>query len=139
MVSSIHTVVLQINTVVSWIHDDDLRIHQDTLNNFPSFCNVISFLNGRHCGNDTYYHNAILQSTQTTTKVTEIPSATNTTKKHYAKFHIFTYLCAFIIIPYKEWPKRKPYTYARIADKTRPNGWVNARRADNGTLMWSKW
>ena len=59
----------------------------------------------------------------------------NTMKQHYAKFQNFPYLCAFITIPYKEWPKRKPYMYAQIADKTHPNGWVNARRADNGTLM----
>jgi hypothetical protein len=46
-----------------------------------------------------------------------------------------TYNHAFI----EEWPKKKQHTYAQIADKTRPNGWANARRADNGTLMWSKW
>ena len=42
----IHIVVSLINTVVSWIHDDDLRIHQDISNNFPSFDNVTPFLNG---------------------------------------------------------------------------------------------
>jgi hypothetical protein len=72
---------------------------------------------------------------KTRRKVTEISSATNTTKKLYTYFHNFPYLCTFRTIPYKEWPKKRPYTYAQIVDKTHPNGWANARRADNGTLM----
>ena len=76
---------------------------------------------------------------KTIKKVTEISSATNTTKKLYTYFHIFPYLCTFITIPYIEWPKKRPYTFVRIADKTRPNGWANAHRAVNGTPTWSKW
>ena len=36
---------------------------------------------------------------KTIKKVTEISSATNTTKKLYTYFHNFPYLCAFITIP----------------------------------------
>ena len=56
-----YIVVLQINIVVSWIHDDDSRIHPDILNNFPSFYSVIPFLNGRNCGYDTNHQRTIIQ------------------------------------------------------------------------------
>ena len=120
VVSLNYIVVSRINTVVSWIYDDDKGIHPDILNNFPSFYNVTPFLNGRNCG---YQHKFFTSE------------LLNTFKQHYTYFHNFPYLCAFITIPYKEWPKKRPYTYAQIVDKTHPNGWANARRADNGTLM----
>ena len=44
----------------------------------------------------------------------------------------------WVAISFSRGPSDPGSTYALIADKTRPNGWANARRADNGILMWSK-
>ncbi|EEC55080.1 hypothetical protein BACEGG_00700 [Bacteroides eggerthii DSM 20697] len=36
------------------------------------------------------------------------------------------------------WQRRKQSMYAATADKSRPNGWANARRAENGILIWKR-
>jgi hypothetical protein len=56
----------------------------------------------------------------------------------YSKIFKIEKLKSAIIFTFTEWQKQKPYFSVRVVVRNLPNGWGDALRVVNGTLLWKK-